>query len=293
VLAAVLALLLLTLLGGVLTGSRLVDLDEAVYRWAPEQRWPQVSGVLGWWVVLGQRAVCLSMAAIWLGLRAWRTRDARPLGVLLLATLLTEVGVGAMKDLVGRLGPLQLGPDAVLPGASEVFAAGGTIFPSGHTANAVVTWGVLALVARGHRRLGTVLAVGVAVSVGLTTVYLGTHWLSDVVAGWCAGGLVLLALPTAVPVAARAVGRVTALRARRHSACAPRARSVRQVVAEQVRAQRRDNPCIPCGPNSRPPTASGATLYAVYAQRVGYATRRGGRRTNGPSRRTTRGTATE
>jgi undecaprenyl-diphosphatase len=209
-LASVLALLLLTLLVGVLTGSRLVDLDEAVYRWAPEQRWPQVFGVLSWWVVLGQRAVCLSMAAIWLAVGAWRTRDARPLGVLLLATLLTEVGVGAMKDLVGRVGPLQLGPDAVLPGASEVFAAGGTIFPSGHTANAVVTWGVLALVARRHRRLGAALAAFVAVSVGLTTVYLGTHWLSDVLAGWCAGGLVLLALPTAMPVAARAADRARA-----------------------------------------------------------------------------------
>jgi undecaprenyl-diphosphatase len=210
-LAALLIAVLVALLVGVVTGSRLVDLDEAVYRWAPEQHWPQLSGVLRWWVVLGQRAVCLAAAALWLGVRAWRTRDAGPLGVLLVATLLTEAGVGAMKDLVGRLGPLQLGPDAVLPGASDVLYAGGTIFPSGHTANAVVTWGVLALVARGHRRLGAVLAATVAVSVGLTTVYLGTHWLSDVVAGWCAGGLVLLALPTALPVAARLAQRARTL----------------------------------------------------------------------------------
>jgi undecaprenyl-diphosphatase len=214
-LAGLLAAVLLALLVGVLTGSRLVDLDEAVYRWAPEEHWPAVSGVLGRWVVLGQRAVCLSMAAVWLGLRAWRTRDARPLGVLLVATVLTNIGVGGMKDLVGRLGPLQLGADAVLPGASGVFTAGGTIFPSGHTANAVVTWGVLALVARGHRRLGAALAASVAVSVGLTTVYLGTHWLSDVLAGWCVGGLVLLVLPTAMPVAAAAAQRVRRLAPRR------------------------------------------------------------------------------
>jgi membrane-associated phospholipid phosphatase len=208
VLSVLLAGVLAALLVGLLTGNRLVDLDEAVYRWAPERHWPQLSGLLDWWVVLGQRAVCLSLAAGWLGLRAWRTRDVRPLGVLLVATLLTQAGVGAMKNLVGRLGPLQLGSDAVLPGGSDLFAAGGTIFPSGHTANAVVTWGVLALVAREHRRLGAVLAAGVALSVGLTTVYLGTHWISDVVAGWCAGGLVLLALPTAVSVAAWAADRV-------------------------------------------------------------------------------------
>jgi membrane-associated phospholipid phosphatase len=220
--AAVLTVVLAVLLVGVLTGSRVVDWDLAVYRWAPAQHWPHLRGVLEWWVMLGQRAICLVLAALWLGLRAWRERDLRPLGVLLVATLLTNIGVGAMKTMVDRLGPLQLGAGAVLPGASDVFAPGGTIFPSGHTANAVVAWGVLVLVARGHRRLGGALAALVAISVGLTTVYLGTHWLSDVVAGWCAGGLVLLALPTVVPWAGRVVDRArteAGLRwARRHGA---------------------------------------------------------------------------
>jgi undecaprenyl-diphosphatase len=205
-LAAFLFTCLVVLLVAVLTGGRIVDWDLAVYRWAPALHWPQLAGVLDWWVVLGQRGICLTMAALWLGRRAWRERQGRPLVVLLVATALTEVGVGGMKTLVGRLGPLQLGPDAVLPGAAEVFAATGTVFPSGHTANAVVTWGVVAMLARGHRRLAAVLAALVAVSVGLTTVYLGTHWLSDVLAGWCAGGLVLLAVPFAVPWAVRTGG---------------------------------------------------------------------------------------
>jgi undecaprenyl-diphosphatase len=206
VLASLLLAVLLVELVGVLVDSPLVALDEAVYRWAPEQHWPQLSGFLRWWVVAGQRAVCLALAALWLGWRAWRTRDRHPLVVLLVATLLTNVTVGGMKTLVGRLGPLQLGMEAVLPGAGSVFVLGGTIFPSGHTANAVVTWGVLALLARSHRRLGVLLAGIVAVSVGLTTVYLGTHWLSDVIAGWCAGGLVLLVLPVAVPWAEQMTG---------------------------------------------------------------------------------------
>jgi undecaprenyl-diphosphatase len=218
--ATALLAVLIALLIGVLAGSSLDDWDLAVYRWAPAVHWPELAGVLEWWVRLGQRAICLALAALWLGLRAWRERDLRPLGVLVVATLLTNIGVGTMKTLVGRLGPLQLGSGARLPGATEVFAPGGTIFPSGHTANAVVTGGVLVLVARGHRRLGAVLAAVVAVSVGLTTVYLGTHWLSDVVAGWCAGGLVLLALPTVVPWAERTVvqarAELTVRRARRY-----------------------------------------------------------------------------
>lgn len=219
---------LTALLVGVVVGSDVDDWDSAVYRWAPAVHWPELGGVLQWWVMLGQRAICLAIAAAWLGWRAWRERDLRPLGVLLVATLLTNLGVGTMKTLVGRLGPLQLGADAVLPGAADVFAPGGTIFPSGHTANAVVTWGVLVLVARGHRRVGAALAAFVAVTVGLTTVYLGTHWLSDVVAGWCAGGLVLLALPAVVPRVERAVARawaeVAARRVRRYRVRAARAR---------------------------------------------------------------------
>jgi membrane-associated phospholipid phosphatase len=205
-LAAFLLADLVVLLVAVLIGGQVVDWDLAVYRWTPARHWPQLAGVLDWWVVLGQRGICLSMAALWLGRRAWRERNGRPLVVLLVATALTEVSVGGMKVMTGRLGPLQLGPDAVLPGAAEVFAASGTIFPSGHTANAVVTWGVVAMLARRHRRLAAVLAAVVAISVGLTTVYLGTHWLSDVLAGWCAGGLVLLAVPIAVPWAVRAGG---------------------------------------------------------------------------------------
>ena len=123
-------------------------------------------------------------------------RDLRPLVALATATLLLNASVGLVKTVIGRLGPLQLGPAALGPGGSAVFAHG-TIFPSGHAANAVVTWGLLAWLARAHRRLWGIAAGLLAASVGLTTLYLGTHWVSDVLAGWVAGGLVLLAVPAA------------------------------------------------------------------------------------------------
>jgi hypothetical protein len=37
----------------------------------------------------------------------------------------------------------------------------------------------------------------------LGTVYLRTHWFSDVVGGWLAGALVLLSMPTVLPYAER------------------------------------------------------------------------------------------
>ncbi|MFG2652045.1 phosphatase PAP2 family protein [Streptomyces sp. NPDC048436] len=61
-------------------------------------------------------------------------------------------------------------------------------FPSGHTTTAALTAGllVIALLARAPRgRAGLVVAVGCwGALVGLTRVYLGVHWLTDVVGGW-------------------------------------------------------------------------------------------------------------
>jgi undecaprenyl-diphosphatase len=193
----VLAYVLLT--AAVIGGSLVAEFDTAVLRWDPAARWPVLEPLLTWWVLLGQRAICSTLAALWLLARAVRERDFQPLLVFGAATFLMNVTVGLVKEVLGRLGPLQLGPDAVLAGASQVFTDG-TIFPSGHTANAVVTYGALAYLARRWRRTGAVVAVLMAVSVGLTTVYLGTHWISDVLAGWIAGGLVLLALPALLPL---------------------------------------------------------------------------------------------
>jgi membrane-associated phospholipid phosphatase len=151
-------------------------------------------------VVLGQRGPTAVMVAAWLGWRSWRQHTLRPLLALGAALLLLNITVGAAKIGMGRLGPHY----ATVIGSNEMWR-GGDIFPSGHTANAVVTWGILAYLAstpRARRYLSALSAV-VALGVGLTTVYLGTHWLSDVVLGWAAGLLVLLALPWCEPLITR------------------------------------------------------------------------------------------
>jgi undecaprenyl-diphosphatase len=154
---------------------------------------------VSWWVLLGQRAICCAIAAVWFGWVGLRRRDLRPLLTFVVVTLVLNVTIGVVKLAVGRLGPLQLGEAAADVGASRVFDDG-TIFPSGHTANAVVIWGLMALLAVHHRRWWGLVAGFVAATVGLSTIYLGTHWVSDVVAAWAAGGLVLLAVPSLEPV---------------------------------------------------------------------------------------------
>ncbi|WP_392841694.1 phosphatase PAP2 family protein [Streptomyces sp. LN500] len=215
----------------VLIGSWLVTLDWKVMLFRPYQQWPGIHAFLDYYVVLGQRGPTAVMVACWLGWRSWRQHTLRPLLTLGASLLLLNLTVGAVKLGLGRLGPHY----ATQIGSAELFA-GGDIFPSGHTANAVVTWGILAYLAttpRARRYLSAVSAV-VSLGVGLTTVYLGTHWLSDVLLGWAAGLLILLGLPWVEPLITRAEDWIFAVR-------------------EQWRARGRAVPSVPvaaCGPRT-------------------------------------------
>jgi membrane-associated phospholipid phosphatase len=91
----------------------------------------------------------------------------------------------AGKDAIGRLRPpVEL---AVPPYESS------PSFPSGHSLNALVIAGVVAylLVLRQHRKrtraLTIALAILFAVTMGLSRVYLGHHWLTDVLVAWTLG----------------------------------------------------------------------------------------------------------
>jgi undecaprenyl-diphosphatase len=73
-------------------------------------------------------------------------------------------------------------------------------FPSGHALLSTVfylTLGVMLTRAFPRRRLKAFVlgaAILIALLIGLTRVYLGAHWASDVIAGWCAGAAWAMAL---------------------------------------------------------------------------------------------------
>ena len=161
-----------------------IELTRTIHGWTVGWLTGFVSGVseLGGTttVMLITAAAVLALAA----LRHWRGAVA-----LALAVLGTQVAVAAGKALVTRPRP-----------ADEMAIAdpSGWSFPSAHSASAVALYVTLALIATTlwRRRLRPAVAFAVAGTVvalvGLSRVYLGAHYPTDVLAGWLVGGILVV-----------------------------------------------------------------------------------------------------
>lgn len=162
------------------------------------------------YVYLGQRGFATFVFLPYFIWTALRLRSARPMVMLVVALILLNVSVGLVKIITGRIGPRETVHyfDVLM---------GGNIYPSGHVSNAVVLYGLMAWISLRHRKLFTVLAIWVSVTVGVGAVMVNTHWFSDIVGGWMAGGLVLLALPWFVPPAERAFAKLYYRRIKHHT----------------------------------------------------------------------------
>lgn len=62
-------------------------------------------------------------------------------------------------------------------------------FPSGHAQTSIVVWSYLALLLR--RRWFSLIALAAVALIGLSRIYLGQHWPTDVLGGWLIGLLLL------------------------------------------------------------------------------------------------------
>ncbi|MFI6937920.1 phosphatase PAP2 family protein [Streptomyces sp. NPDC050418] len=145
------------------------------------------------------RALCAAVT-VWL----W-VRGARRLAVLLAVTCtIGTLAQQTLKALVDKDRPVWQQP---------LDSANYAAFPSGHAMTATVACGLLLWLMRrygvGGAAWGTAVALAAVsvVGVGLTRIWLGVHWPSDVVGGWLLGALTVV---VAVGAYQRAEARVTA-----------------------------------------------------------------------------------
>ena len=130
------------------------------------------------------------------------TRRFRLAIILAVVLIVAAVFTDLVKDYVARPRP-TVNPLVVMTGYS---------FPSGHTLNSTVTYGLLALVAwrsrlpLAARRVAVFLGVTIPVLVGLSRIALGVHYPTDVLAGWLVG-VALVALAATLVRATGAMGR--------------------------------------------------------------------------------------
>ncbi|MGI5218627.1 phosphatase PAP2 family protein [Nocardia sp. CA-290969] len=176
-----------TLTGSVLAGVA-TGLDRPVSEWFHGLREePLTTGA----VVLthaGGSAVMWVLAILACGWLLWRGRRADAVLV---------AGVGAASALLVPVAKQLIGRDRP-PVGERLVAVDSPAFPSGHSTGVAAVVGVLAALCflRFRHRVAawvTVVVAAVFVGlVGLTRVYLGVHWPTDVLAGWSLGGLLVV-----------------------------------------------------------------------------------------------------
>ncbi|RKN38897.1 phosphatase PAP2 family protein [Micromonospora endolithica] len=188
-------------LTGALAGGLLLDLDLTVSAWAFDHdpaplywtaRVFNLLGQGGWLLMPVSGALALAVA--------WRRHSVRPLLFVAGAFLLTTLTIGPLKLWTDRAAPTASVKEPFLAPeeAVEIFnrlpaGAYSMSYPSGHVANAIVWYGVIAalLVAFTAGRLPVaayrLVRFAPPAILLVTTTYLNFHWLTDGLAALALG----------------------------------------------------------------------------------------------------------
>lgn len=162
--------------------------DQWVLTWMVDHRDPALTAFAIAVTNIGSPAAVavltvLSSAAVW-----WISSSVRP-AVVIAATV---AGAGAASTVLKLAVAAQRPPRSV-----QLLAETDHAFPSGHVTGTLALLGIVAAIA-GRRTGAAVRAVlacfvaGVVLLIAVTRLYLGVHWLTDVLGGALLGGLAVV-----------------------------------------------------------------------------------------------------
>jgi len=181
----------------VVVGRGSARFDRPVMNWFAGHREPWLTKIM--WVVtaFGSSAVLIPIGlavGVWFW---WRRGAPRPFLLLFAAYGGSELLSETVRALTRRPRP----PRHLAAGHFAGFA-----FPSGHATHSVAVYGMLAVVLAGTtplwRRKVAVWtgAFSVATTIGISRLYLGAHWLTDVLGGFALGNLWLFVVVVAARI---------------------------------------------------------------------------------------------
>ncbi len=136
---------------------------------------------------MGSAFAVISLAAV-VVVWAIRRKDYRAAVVLVVVLITNEMLNVVLKRMFGRARPTLF---------QEIDTLHSYSFPSGHSMAAVAAYGMMGIVVSrlapvSKRRLAISLSALIFL-IGLSRIFLGVHWPTDVLAGFAAGGFLLLA----------------------------------------------------------------------------------------------------
>lgn len=164
------------------------EMDQTVELAVHSLDTPVLDVVMRAFTFLGSPVAVIPIA---LGVIAWavKRKETRAAVALVVVLVMTEVLNVMLKRTFERPRPTLF---------QEIEALHSYSFPSGHAMAAAAIYGMMGVVASRltTRRERALLVVGLPVliaMIGISRVYLGVHWPSDVLAGFAAGAFVVLA----------------------------------------------------------------------------------------------------
>jgi membrane-associated phospholipid phosphatase len=166
----------------------MLGLDQSVYRWAASMRSDAATTFFLSFTYVGGP---VGVAVLAIGIAALLfVRGHRGLALYLILT----GGAGGVVNMLLKQVFARARPDL----AEALRQAHGYSFPSGHAMGSMIVFGALAyVVSRLHHRWRLraaimALLLTTILTVGLSRVYLGVHWISDIAAGFAAGAIWLV-----------------------------------------------------------------------------------------------------